>query len=76
VPGRRRLRFGNKVREWNDRDEYKRWNERWSQLGARYLRKAGFEQEADRFEVGHLPSSQQQREAEKRGYTEWAEKKS
>jgi MobA/MobL family len=68
--------FGNKVREWNDRDEYKRWNERWSQLGARYLRKAGFEQEADRFEVGHLPRSQQQREAEKRGDTEWAEKKS
>jgi hypothetical protein len=59
--------FGNKVRDWNDRAEFHRWMERWSELGADHLERAGFKQEADRFRDGHLSRPNRARRAYARG---------
>jgi MobA/MobL family len=56
-----------KERAWNKKEWYQKVHERWSELGARYLERAGFELEAERFRVGHLPRDQQIDMAEKRG---------
>lgn len=65
--------FGNKVRAWNKPQELVKWKERWSQLGARYLERAGFAQEAERFRVGHLTLKEQRKHATRRGDNEWAD---
>jgi hypothetical protein len=49
------------------------WRERWAERGARELRKAGFDLEADRYAVGHLTLPEQRHEALERGDLEWAE---
>jgi hypothetical protein len=49
------------------------WQEKWAERGAKELRKAGFELEADRYEIGHLKLEQQREEALERGDLEWAE---
>jgi hypothetical protein len=59
--------FGNKVREWNRETELLEWKERWSELGARHLERAGLEREAERFRVGHLTLEKQRDAAFKRG---------
>ena len=59
--------FGNKVREWNQTAEFNRWTERWSELGAEHLERAGFRNEAERFKVGHLSRSERARLAHARG---------
>ncbi len=59
--------FGNKVRAWNDRAEFNRWKERWSELGADHLERAGFKLEADRFRDGHLSRRERARRAHNRG---------
>ena len=59
--------FGNKVREWNHKTEFYRWKERWSELGADHLERAGFKQEADRFRDGHLSRRERARRAHERG---------
>lgn len=59
--------FGNKVREWNQKAEFNRWMERWSELGADHLERAGFQQEADRFRDGHLSRRERARRAHERG---------
>jgi hypothetical protein len=59
--------FGNKVREWNRETELQQWKERWSELGAHHLERAGFEREAERFRVGHLTLEKQREAAFKRG---------
>jgi hypothetical protein len=66
--------FGNKVREWNNREEYQRWTERWSELGAKQLERAGFKQEAERFRHGHLSRPQQIKLAKERGDDEHYQK--
>lgn len=64
--------FGNKVREWNKVEFLQGLRERWSELGAKQLRRAGYRIEAERFEVGHKTLKEQRREAEERGDTRWA----
>ena len=66
--------FGNKVREWNRKEEYQQWHEHWSQLGAEQLQRAGFHQEAERFRVGHLDREEQRKRALERGDIEHAKK--
>jgi MobA/MobL family len=65
--------FGNKVREWNKTEVLEKWRERWSELGARALDRAGYKQEADRFREGHKTLKEQYKEAVKRGDHEHAE---
>jgi len=64
--------FGEKVREWNHVGELQRWKERWSELGARHLERAGFDIEAERFLVGHLTLEKQREAALNRGDFEHA----
>jgi MobA/MobL family len=59
--------FANKVREWNTTTEFNRWMERWSELGAEHLERAGFHKEAERFRVGHLSRPERARLAHERG---------
>ena len=66
--------FGNKVREWNQKAEFRNWMERWSELGADHLERAGFKQEADRFRDGHLSRPEKARRAHARGDLEHFER--
>lgn len=59
--------FGNKVRQWNHKEEFHRWMERWSEIGADHLERAGFKQEAARFRDGHLSRRERARRAHERG---------
>lgn len=59
--------FGNKVRDWNKTAEFDRWMERWSDLGAQHLERAGFAQEAERFKTGHLSRPDRAKFAHERG---------
>jgi hypothetical protein len=65
--------FGNKVRAWNKDTALLAWKEKWSELGANHLERAGFGLEADRFRVGHLTLQRQREAAVQRGDHEWAE---
>lgn len=65
--------FGNKVRAWNKDTELLAWREKWSELGANHLERAGFGLEADRFRVGHLTLQRQREAAVQRGDHEWAD---
>jgi MobA/MobL family len=64
--------FKNKVREWNQTAELEKQRERWSELGARALKRAGFDVEAERFREGHKTLREQRVAALQRGDTEWA----
>ncbi len=64
--------FGNKVREWNRETELEQWKERWSEIGAMHLERAGHYLEAERFRVGHLTLEKQRQAALERGDHEWA----
>lgn len=66
--------FGNKVREWNQKEEFHHWKERWSALGADHLERAGFKREADRFRDGHLSRRERARRAHGRGDLELFER--
>ena len=61
------------ARVWNSKEQLEDWREKWAKAGAKALRKAGFEQEAARFEVGHRTLPEQRRAAIERGDTAWAE---
>ena len=65
--------FGKKVREWNRDTQLEQWKDRWSELGAEHLERAGFELEAERFRVGHMTLQKQREAALQRGDYEWAE---
>jgi hypothetical protein len=65
--------FGKKVREWNDQSLGNDWRKKWADLGARYLEKAGYEQEAERWSYGYLTKEEQRSEALKRGDLEHAD---
>lgn len=64
--------FGKKVREWNSKELNLQWREKWAELGARYLEKAGFALEAERYKTGHLTLEKQREAALKRGDRGWA----
>jgi hypothetical protein len=51
------------------------WREKWAELGARYLEKAGHKIEAERWRYGHLTNPEQMKKALERGDHEWAERK-
>jgi hypothetical protein len=63
--------FGNKVRAWNKDTEFNQWMERWSELGAEHLERAGFKQEAERFRTGHLSRPERAKLAHDRGDKEY-----
>lgn len=65
--------FGKKVREWNDQSLGNDWRKKWADLGARYLEKAGYAQEAERWSYGYLTKEEQRGEALKRGDLEHAD---
>jgi hypothetical protein len=65
--------FGKKVREWNDKSLGNDWRKTWADLGARYLDKAGYAQEAERWSYGYLTKEEQRDEALKRGDLEHAQ---
>ena len=65
--------FGKKVREWNDQSLGNDWRKKWADLGARYLEKAGYTQEAERWSYAYLTKEEQRIEALKRGDNEYAE---
>jgi hypothetical protein len=48
-------------------EQIQSWKEKWAERGAKELRKAGFEIEADRWSVGHLTLEQQRQAAIERG---------
>jgi hypothetical protein len=60
-------------------DNYSRhleiWREKWAELGARYLEKAGYQIEADRWRYGHLKNEIQRDKAIERGDLEFADLK-
>jgi hypothetical protein len=57
----------DKARHWNSKELNLQWREKWAEVGARYLAKAGFEQEAERYSYSHLTLKEQFREAARRG---------
>lgn len=61
-----------KEREWNSKEGYGQWREKWAQMGARALERAGHQQEADRFRHGHKNLAGQREAALERGDHEWA----
>lgn len=65
--------FGKKVREWNNQSLGNGWRKKWAELGARYLEKAGYAQEAERWSYGFLTKEEQRSEALKRGDLEHAQ---
>ena len=70
-------RFGEKHITWDNYSErLDQWREKWADLGARYLEKAGYTVEADRWRYGHLTNPEQKKKALERGDDEWAEIKS
>jgi MobA/MobL family len=68
--------FGEKYITWDNYREFlEHKRERWAELGARYLEKAGHKVEAERWRYGHLTNPEQREKALERGDHEWAEKK-
>jgi hypothetical protein len=65
--------FGQKVRDWNDKELLEKWREDYAEKGAKMLERAGFEIEAERFRHGHLTLPEQREKALERGDLEFAE---
>lgn len=59
--------FGIKVREWNGNVQLERWRDRWADMAAKALARAGHEQEGSRFRHGHRKMAVQHAEALLRG---------
>jgi hypothetical protein len=62
-----------KERQWNSKEELGQWREKWAQMGARALERAGHPQEADRFRHGHKTLAAQREAALERGDNAWAQ---
>jgi len=62
-----------KNREWNRRETLEGWRERWAEMGARALERAGYQIEADRWQHGHRTLPEQREAALKRCDLEYAE---
>lgn len=65
--------FGNKVRAWNGRAQIERWRDRWAELAAKALGRAGHHREGSRFRHGHRKLAVQYRESVNRRDHEHAE---
>jgi MobA/MobL family len=69
-------KFGDKYLTWGSYGEFlEHKRERWAEINARYLEKAGHKIEAERWRYGHLRQEVQYQKAVERGDMEWAEKK-
>src|ERR1017187_8384396 len=69
-------KFGEKFITWDNYDkQLEQWREKWADIGARYLEKAGHHQEAERWRYGHLKNELQRDKALERCDMEWAEEK-
>jgi ATP-dependent exoDNAse (exonuclease V) alpha subunit len=64
--------FGDKVREWNGKELNQQWRDKWAELGARYLEKAGFAKEAERYSYAQYDLKKQRQIAFERGDLEHA----
>jgi hypothetical protein len=64
--------FGKKLPDVTPQ-QIRHWKEKWAERGAKELRKAGFEIEADRWAVGYMDLPKQREEALKRGDLAYAE---
>ena len=64
--------FGDKVREWNGKELNQQWRDKWAELGARYLEKAGFAKEAERYSYAQYDLKKQRQIALERGDLEHA----
>jgi hypothetical protein len=62
-----------KARHWNSKEFNLQWREKWAELGARYLEKAGFAKEAERYSYGHFDKEKQRQIALERGDHEHAQ---
>ena len=62
-----------KAREWNSKAFNLQWREKWAELGARYLEKAGFAKEAERYSYAHFDKEKQRQIAIERGDHEHAQ---
>ena len=58
--------FGKQRLEVSE-EQIRHWKEKWAERGAKELRKAGFELEAERWRVGHLTLERQRQAALERG---------
>jgi hypothetical protein len=65
--------FGNKAREWNSRDLYKKWRENLALECSRALELAGYKKESERWKYGHLTLKEQLKKALERGDNEYAD---
>jgi|GEM_PF-2226496 len=61
-----------KARHWNSKELNLQWREKWAELGARYLEKAGFTKEAERYSYAHFTLPKQRSIALERGDLEHA----
>ncbi|MFZ0271019.1 MAG: MobA/MobL family protein [Acidobacteriaceae bacterium] len=66
--------FGNKVREWDKRETLQEWRERFAEMGAKQLERAGFKLEAERYREAFGTLQEQRRKAIQRGDMEHAER--
>jgi hypothetical protein len=64
--------FGEKVREWNGKELNQQWRDKWAELGSRYLEKAGFAKEAERYSYAQYDLKKQRQIALERGDLEHA----
>jgi hypothetical protein len=61
------------LRDMNTKEQLAEWRETWTKGCAKALRRAGHEQEADRWEQGHLTLLLQREAALAQGDMAWAE---
>lgn len=64
--------FGERLPEVTP-EQIAHWRERWAEMGAKALDRAGFEQEAERYRVEHLSLERQRQAALERGDLAYAE---
>lgn len=65
--------FGGKLKELDKREAALEWRERWAHMGAKALERAGYAEEARRYEYSHLTLKAQRSEATRQGDHEHAE---
>jgi hypothetical protein len=62
-----------KNRDWNTKEQLVQWRERWAEMGARALERAGHSLDAERWRHGHQTLEEQRAAALERGDKEFAE---
>lgn len=65
--------IGNKAREWNSRELFKKWRENLAFQCSKSLELAGYRKESERWKYGNLTLKEQLKKALERGDNEYAE---